>query len=204
MATTTPNYGWPVPTSTDYVTNGATAIEDLGDAIDATVFGLPVPGATLVSTTLVTTGAATITIPSVFTTTYKSYLVTMFVEGGGTDIALRVTAGGSPVTGGNYNAAGGRVSWAGTNAWDGLSGTTSVTEFFNNVDTKDFATAIVYFNNPADSARYTTFHHTATVPNYGTQWLTGYYNATAAHDGFSITATSGNLTGEFRVYGLKA
>ena len=35
MATTTPNYGWSVPTSTDYVKDGATAIETLGDAIDA-------------------------------------------------------------------------------------------------------------------------------------------------------------------------
>ena len=40
MATTTPNYGWPVPTSTDFVKDGATAIEALGDAIDATVYGL--------------------------------------------------------------------------------------------------------------------------------------------------------------------
>jgi len=38
MATTTPNYGWPVPTSTDFVKDGATAIEALGDAIDATVY----------------------------------------------------------------------------------------------------------------------------------------------------------------------
>jgi hypothetical protein len=34
MATTTPRFGWPVPTSTDLVTNGAVAIESLGDAID--------------------------------------------------------------------------------------------------------------------------------------------------------------------------
>jgi len=34
MATTTPNFGWSVPTSTDYVKDGATAIETLGDAID--------------------------------------------------------------------------------------------------------------------------------------------------------------------------
>jgi hypothetical protein len=39
MATTTPNYGWPVPTSTDYVKDGATAIEALGDAVDATLGG---------------------------------------------------------------------------------------------------------------------------------------------------------------------
>jgi hypothetical protein len=34
MATTTPLNGWPVPTSTDYVKDGATSIEALGDAID--------------------------------------------------------------------------------------------------------------------------------------------------------------------------
>jgi hypothetical protein len=45
MATTTPNYGWPVPTSTDLVKDGATAIEALGDAVDSTVFGLGVSGA---------------------------------------------------------------------------------------------------------------------------------------------------------------
>jgi hypothetical protein len=38
MATTTPNFGWAVPTSTDYVKDGATAIETLGDAIDASMF----------------------------------------------------------------------------------------------------------------------------------------------------------------------
>jgi hypothetical protein len=37
MATTTPNFGWPVPTSTDLVKDGATAIEGLGDAIDASM-----------------------------------------------------------------------------------------------------------------------------------------------------------------------
>ena len=37
MATTTPNNGWAVPTSTDLVTNGAVAIETLGDAIDTSV-----------------------------------------------------------------------------------------------------------------------------------------------------------------------
>lgn len=40
MATTTPNFGWTVPTSTDLVTNGATAIETLGDAVDASVWNL--------------------------------------------------------------------------------------------------------------------------------------------------------------------
>lgn len=40
MATTTPNFGWPVPTSTDLVKDGAVAIETLGDSIDASLVDL--------------------------------------------------------------------------------------------------------------------------------------------------------------------
>ena len=40
MATTTPNFGWIVPTSTDLVKDGATAIETLGDGVDASFVGL--------------------------------------------------------------------------------------------------------------------------------------------------------------------
>jgi hypothetical protein len=40
MATVTPNFNWPVPTSTDLVKDGATAIEALGDSIDASFVNL--------------------------------------------------------------------------------------------------------------------------------------------------------------------
>jgi len=40
LATTTPNFGWPVPTSTDLVKDGATAMEALGDAIDTSMVDL--------------------------------------------------------------------------------------------------------------------------------------------------------------------
>jgi hypothetical protein len=40
MATVTPNFNWPVPTSTDLVKDGATAIEALGDSIDASLLDL--------------------------------------------------------------------------------------------------------------------------------------------------------------------
>jgi hypothetical protein len=40
MATVTPNFNWPVPTSTDLVKDGATAIEALGDSIDASFVDL--------------------------------------------------------------------------------------------------------------------------------------------------------------------
>jgi hypothetical protein len=40
MPTTTPSFGWPVPVSSDLVKDGATAIESLGDAIDASLVDL--------------------------------------------------------------------------------------------------------------------------------------------------------------------
>jgi len=40
MATVTPNFNWPVPTSTDLVKDGATAMEALGDSIDASFVDL--------------------------------------------------------------------------------------------------------------------------------------------------------------------
>lgn len=77
MATTTPNYGWPVPTSTDYVKDGATAIEALGDAIDATVFGLG-SGAETVITSANFTSQSTINLTNVFSSTYKFYNFRIF------------------------------------------------------------------------------------------------------------------------------
>ena len=80
MATTTPNYGWPVPTSTDYVKDGATAIEALGDAIDATVFGLGSAGLTLIKTQTIGTAVSSVNVTSAFSSTYDNYRI--IVSGG--------------------------------------------------------------------------------------------------------------------------
>jgi hypothetical protein len=100
MATVTPNYSWPVPTSTDLVKDGATAIEALGDAIDATVFALPSAGLTLINTTSFS-GVASQSINDVFSTTYDNYLV--LVEGVGSgassDLNFRLRVGGADASG---------------------------------------------------------------------------------------------------------
>ena len=80
MATTTPNYGWPVPTDTDYVKDGAAAIEALGDAIDATVFGLPAGGLNLISTTTIGTAVSSVTVTGAFSATYDNYKI--LISGG--------------------------------------------------------------------------------------------------------------------------
>jgi hypothetical protein len=105
MATTTPNYGWDVPTSTDYVKDGATAIETLGDDIDATLYtalGGDYPGLRLVKKQTIGTGVSTVTVTNAFSATYENYKI--MVSGGvastAGDISLRL---GSTATG-YYNA----------------------------------------------------------------------------------------------------
>ena len=81
MATTTPNYGWTVPTSTDLVKDGATAIETLGDAIDAsmnTALGTKKAGMVLLNTTSFS-GVASFSFPaSSFSATYDMYTIKIY------------------------------------------------------------------------------------------------------------------------------
>lgn len=57
----TPNYSWPTPDDTDLVRDGALAIRDLGDAIDATVFGLPSGSLTSLASGTLTGASVTVT-----------------------------------------------------------------------------------------------------------------------------------------------
>jgi hypothetical protein len=130
MATTTPNFGWTVPTSTDLVKDGATAIETLGDGVDASFVGLkggttgqilsktsatdlaftwiaPPSGAgvTFINKTDFTASNA-VNVNSVFSTTYDNYRV-MVVGASTTASALtasfKMRVGGAD-TSSNYNS----------------------------------------------------------------------------------------------------
>jgi hypothetical protein len=89
MATTTPNFGWTVPTSSDLVKNGAVAIETLGDAIDASMVDLKggTTGQVLAKTTntdmdftWTTVSAESMTLLS--TTTLSGASTTISIAGG--------------------------------------------------------------------------------------------------------------------------
>jgi hypothetical protein len=128
MATTTPNYGWPVPTSTDYVKDGATAIEALGDAIDATVFNLGsgplearIPTSVAVGSgsgsfnattgNVTFSGATSISLNGVFNATFSRYVIigTAGATTGGNLGRMRFRTSGTDNTTSNYNNAIGGV-----------------------------------------------------------------------------------------------
>ena len=83
MATTTPNFGWSVPTSSDLVKNGATAIETLGDSIDASLVDLK--------------GGTTGQVLAKATGTDMDFTWTTSTSGGMTSIASGSLSGGSLV-----------------------------------------------------------------------------------------------------------
>jgi hypothetical protein len=121
MATTTPNFGWPVPTSTDYVKDGASSIEALGDAIDATVFGLGTGAETVLSSGAFTTSAA-LNLSNVLSSTYKFYNFYFYAAGSTTaQVNFRfrenvTDKAASYYGGGNYGLyTGGTGNWFNTN-----------------------------------------------------------------------------------------
>jgi hypothetical protein len=107
MATTTPNYGWTVPTSTDLVKDGATAIETLGDAIDAsmnTALGTKKAGMVLLNTTSFSAVSSVSLAANTFTSTYDHYrLMIQYTGTSGELLYWRGRTAGSDNSTGNYD-----------------------------------------------------------------------------------------------------
>jgi len=199
MATTTPNYGWPVPTSTDLVKDGATAIEALGDAIDATVYGLTGSGLVLVSTTTIGTAATSVTVSSAFSATYDNYKIILSGGVASVDNDLTLKLGASAT--GYYMArnvaafSGGAVTVNTSNnatAWEEV-GRISTTVLNMNVDLLGpFLAKNTVIAGPVVN----------TVTGGQAGFTAGYHNVATSYDAFTITAPTGNMTGgTIRVYG---
>ena len=198
MATTTPNYGWPVPTSTDYVKDGATAIEALGDAIDATVFGLG-GGMTLLSTT--TLSGASVTISSI-NQTYKSLEIWLYgMTNATTGGSIRIAPNGST----NLARATG-TAITDTNSLRGMAATYITSTFsLKHTDSNNFARIVI--SNYASTANHKGLQATyqflsnadyACTEDYGGGLLTN-----SAITSLVISNSGGNLsTGTAKVFGI--
>ena len=198
MATTTPNYGWPVPTSTDYVKDGATAIEALGDAIDATVFGLGAGALTLINTTTFS-AVATQSFNSVFSATYDHYVIKGRVTTSANNfIYFRVRSGTTDLTtstyirGGYYVGAGASVGFtAENNVTDTSAILASTSVDYGAIDATIF--------NPF-SANYTQYVSSGTgrfTSNFG-----GVVNNTTSYNGISLITGGGTISGTVSIYGV--
>ena len=207
MATTTPNYGWAVPTSTDLVKDGATAIETLGDSIDASMFtalGTKKAGMVLLNTTSFS-AVASQSVNDVFSATYDNYKIIFDLDStsaGGTSIVMRLRVAGADNSSANYwnNR---MIAQATTVASGGA--TTADTSFlsFGEYDTgvstfdydlyNPFATKVTSLVG-IGQFRYTSFYQHS-------QLKTGQTTVTTSYTGFTLISSAGTMTGKVRIYG---
>ena len=200
MATVTPNYSWPVPTSTDLVKDGATAIEALGDAIDATVNGLGVPGITLVKSQVIGTAVASVNVTAAFSTSYDVYKIVINGGSASANANLQLSLGGT-TTGyywGNqlrdYTGVSGNLQGSNTANFTRVGYGTGNTLFLNADILNPFL------------AKNTLINYQYVLPltsgNQGDG--NGFLNDSTSYTDFTITPLSGTLTGgTIYVYGYK-
>ena len=205
MATTTPNYGWTVPTSTDLVKDGATAIETLGDAIDAsmnTALGTKKAGMVLLNTTSFS-GVASQSVNDVFSATYDRYLITTNISSASAniDILFRLRVSGSDATGSNYSYAG--SGWRATNAQftPVSTGTTSFDIGRGGVAYVDAARLDVV--NPFLAVKTVVLGQYGAVDSVSTfvNPFAGNHDLTTSYTGFTIFPNTGTFSGSVSVYG---
>jgi hypothetical protein len=202
MATTTPNYGWSVPTSTDYVKDGATAIETLGDAIDATSAGANLAGLVLVKTQTIGSAVSSVSVSSAFSTTYDNYLIK--VSGGVASIANEFILQLNGITTNVYYSgllygsySGSSPLWAGNNGassfqWCG-SNSTSTLDSHIELDSPFLAKGKTY--------RAGIAQHIAGSSGGRSQ---GFCDSTASATGFTLAVNTGTITGgTVYVYGYR-
>jgi hypothetical protein len=199
MATVTPNYNWPVPTSTDFVKDGAASIEALGDAIDATVFGLPTGALTLIATAS-PSAVSSQSFDDVFSATYQNYVIyTALTYTNAISAHFRMRVGGVDASSGVYSnqllqATSTTVSAnRSVSATTGtLTGTTAGDPIFKVLDVSNpFAAANTQIS-------ITGFYDGPIIDIRAAQ-----HNAATSYDGITFIASAGTFTGDIRIYGVQ-
>ena len=214
MATTTTNYGFDIPQSTDLVKDGATAIATLGQDIDTamnTALGTKKAGMVLLNTTSFS-GVSSVSLPAnTFTSAYKNYKFVFNCVGSTFDfIRLRMRASGTDNSSNNYkwtlltsqfNQV--NANWAGTGNTT-LQSSIIFTYMYNGFPT--YQEGMIY--NP-QATEYTSLNalgnyvQDATTGGYSNQ-VNGALTVTTSYDSFSLIPASGTMTGSISIYGVNA
>jgi hypothetical protein len=201
---TTPTYSWPIPDDTDLVKDGAEAIRDLGNAIDTTVDGLGV-GLVHIKTTSFSAVSGQ-SFNEVFTADYQFYRIITEITSISTDLTLtfrfRVSNADNSqgvYTNNNLLVVNGVVS--------GSAATTNTSQTLGGLESTDpriYYAIDIY--NPFNVAKTLGFLERFTISQTAEQVYTKSafgHNDTVAFTGFSLLASTGNMTGKTSVFGYK-
>jgi hypothetical protein len=210
MATTTTNYGWDIPQSTDLVKDGATAIALLGQDIDTsmnTALAGKKAGMVLLNTTSFS-GVSSVSLPAdTFTSTYDNYcLIGIYTSNQSTQTALtgRMRAAGSDNTTSNYGVTNANQ---GTDNAVSYQSTTAQTSWTNIQRLRDIPHRFEMILFAPKLTERTTFNFRGTGINSANNLFSmtnaaGEFGATTSFDSISFIAGTGTLTGTISCYGF--
>jgi hypothetical protein len=229
MATTTTNFGWDIPQSTDLVKDGATAIAALGQDIDTAFvdlkggttgqllakasgtdldFSWTTPGAGSGSTFISRTTFSNVATVNVdpFTNTYETYLVVIENISGATaadDIQIRGRYSTTTHTGSDYYSVNPGARYDST-AWEwfNTSGGSAFT-LIPQTNADYPSQAFLYFNDVGDAGKILAVAgQWATRNGMYTGIFGGEIFSNQTWSGFQLKSSSSNITGAVSVYGL--
>jgi len=200
MATTTPNYGWAVPTSTDLVKDGATAIETLGDAIDAsmnTALGTKKAGMVLLNTTSFS-AVSSQSVNDVFSTTYDNYFLLLRTTASSDNINIRMRVSGTDDTSANYSNLGLRI----TTTVDRVASYAQTSYRIGEASTgKGAIQAVIYAPFLAALTQFNGLITNGFQSPMENGFQMGAHNVATSYTGFTLIPASGTMTGNVSVYG---
>ena len=200
MATTTPNFGWTVPTSTDLVKDGATAIELLGDSIDASLVDLKggTTGQVLSKASGTDMDFSWVAVDPLLILDAKGDLIT--ATAADTPARLPVGADGTVLTA--DSAQGNGLKWAIPASGGGMTlintGGTALSGTSTTISSipGTYKDLVIYVDNPSSAADYNVLirvNNNSTASDYQqiTQRATGSTDNTFAHNNTTGVETTG-------------
>ena len=249
MANPTTNYGWPMPTSTDLVTDLPADFALFGQPVDTSlkalnpettlgdiayrsstsntntrlgigstsqiltvVAGVPAwatPAVAASGYTQITSGsfssAASVTVDSVFSATYKRYQVFLryiFITTGGSLLWQYRYAGPTTDASANYLGSGFRQNRSNTKTDYGYTNTTSGTLDTGGA-TNTNSILLMTLDQVGNSAQIPyNFQQGLSSDSQAIMQSSMYFSSNRTFTGFILTPSAGTLTGEYAVYGL--
>jgi len=201
MATTTTNYGFDIPQSTDLVKDGATAIATLGQDIDTamnTALGTKKAGMVLLNTTSFS-GVSSVTV-NPFATTYTNYVVIFdSVLSTSTELRMRFTnSSGSPVT--TAGAYGYTSNYASSSLVQ-YANNSSNSEVQVNVGQSDHSGVFTFITPFSGSLKTKVIFDLSGSTNLR-GWGAATQTSAAQNNGFQFYPATGTFTGTVATYGF--
>lgn len=205
MATTTTNYGFDIPQSTDLVKDGATAIATLGQDIDTamnTALGTKKAGMVLLNTTSFS-GVSSVTLATnTFNANYLNYEIHISITSASVQagMSIRMTNSGTPVTTANYDRSNIYLAPSTGATWTNESSGDNQTSFIMaGYNTTGGAMTFRILNPFAtENTLFSALNHTSTNGFYASG---GRVSTTTSYDALQFFPGSGNITGSYSVYG---